>query len=82
LGDFYETFGPDAERAAPILGITLTSRELGKGQRFPMAGVPYHAYQSYVARLLRAGLSVAICDQVEEADPGRRGLVRREVCGC
>jgi DNA mismatch repair protein MutS len=79
LGDFYETFGPDAERAAPILGITLTSRELGKGQRFPMAGVPYHAYESYVARLLRAGLSVAICDQVEEADPGRRGLVRREV---
>ena len=79
LGDFYETFGPDAERAASILGITLTSRELGKGQRFPMAGVPYHAYESYVARLLRAGLSVAICDQVEDADPHRRGLVRREV---
>ena len=79
LGDFYETFGPDAERVAPILGITLTSRELGKGVRFPMAGVPYHAYQAYVARLLRAGLSVAVCDQVKEADPGRRGLVRREV---
>lgn len=79
LGDFYETFGADAERAAPILSIALTSRELGKGQRFPMAGVPYHAHQSYVARLLRAGLSVAICDQVEEADPRRRGLVRREV---
>lgn len=78
LGDFYETFGEDAERVAPILGITLTSRELGKGQRFPLAGVPYHAYESYVARLLRAGLRVAVCDQVE--DPASsRGLVRREV---
>jgi DNA mismatch repair protein MutS len=78
LGDFYETFGGDAERAAPILGITLTSRELGKGQRFPMAGVPYHAYESYVGKLLRAGLKVALCDQVEPAGEAR-GLVRREV---
>ncbi|HET9848093.1 MAG TPA: DNA mismatch repair protein MutS [Candidatus Dormibacteraeota bacterium] len=78
LGDFYETFGEDAERAAPILGITLTSRELGKGQRFPLAGVPYHAYESYVGKLLRAGYRVALCDQVE--DPATsRGLVRREV---
>ena len=63
---------------APILGITLTSRELGKGQRFALAGVPYHAYESYVGKLLRAGLRVALCDQVE--DPATaRGLVRREV---
>lgn len=63
---------------APILGITLTSRELGKGQRFPLAGVPYHAYESYVGKLLRAGFRVALCDQVE--DPATaRGLVRREV---
>jgi len=78
LGDFYETFGEDAERAAPLLGITLTSRELGKGQRFPMAGVPYHAFESYVGKLLRAGIRVALCDQVEEAGSAR-GLVRREV---
>ena len=78
LGDFYETFGDDAERAAPILGITLTSRELGKGQRLPMAGVPYHAFENYVGKLLRAGLKVALCDQVEEAGAAR-GLVRREV---
>ncbi|HSP19666.1 MAG TPA: hypothetical protein VLQ79_09135, partial [Myxococcaceae bacterium] len=78
LGDFYETFGADAECAAPILGITLTSRELGKGQRMPMAGIPYHAMEAYVGKLLRAGLRVALCDQVEEAGPGR-GLVRREV---
>src|SRR6266568_2142055 len=78
LGDFYETFGDDAERAAPLLGITLTSRELGKGQRYPMAGVPYHAYESYVGKLLRAGLKVALCDQVETAGEAH-GLVRREV---
>ncbi|MDQ6692282.1 MAG: DNA mismatch repair protein MutS, partial [Candidatus Dormibacteraeota bacterium] len=78
LGDFYETFGEDAELAAPILGITLTSRELGKGQRMPMAGIPYHAMEAYVGKLLRAGLRVALCDQVEEAEAGR-GLVRREV---
>jgi DNA mismatch repair protein MutS len=63
---------------APVLGITLTSRELGKGQRFPLAGVPYHAYESYVGKLLRAGYRVALCDQVE--DPAAsHGLVRREV---
>ena len=62
----------------PILGITLTSRELGKGQRFPLAGVPYHAYESYVGRLLRAGFRVALCDQVEDSATAR-GLVRREV---
>ena len=79
LGDFYETFGEDAERAAPILGITLTGRELGKGQRFPMAGVPYHAFEAYVGKLLKAGLRVAVCDQVEEPSEKARGLVRREV---
>ena len=79
LGDFYETFGEDAERAAPILGVTLTGREMGKGQRFPMAGVPYHACEAYVGKLLKAGLRVAVCDQVEEPVLKGRGLVRREV---
>src|SRR5919201_3876985 len=77
LGDFFETFGEDAQRAAPVLGVTLTARELGKGQRFPMAGVPYHAFEPYVAKLLRAGMRVAVCDQLEEASG--RGLVRRDV---
>lgn len=63
---------------APVLGITLTSRELGKGQRLPLAGVPYHAYESYVGKLLRAGYRVALCDQVEDPTTSR-GLVRREV---
>ena len=77
LGDFFETFGEDAERAAPVLGVTLTARELGKGQRFPMAGVPYHAFEPYVAKLLRAGMRVAVCDQLEQASG--HGLVRRDV---
>jgi DNA mismatch repair protein MutS len=61
-----------------LLGITLTSRELGKGQRYALAGVPYHAFESYVGKLLKAGLRVALCDQVEDA-AASRGLVRREV---
>jgi DNA mismatch repair protein MutS len=61
-----------------LLGIALTSRELGKGQRFALAGVPYHAFESYVGKLLKAGLRVALCDQVEDAAVAR-GLVRREV---
>jgi DNA mismatch repair protein MutS len=77
LGDFYEIFFEDAERAAPIMGVQLTSRPMGKGGRHPMCGVPYHAWQGYVGKLLRAGHRVAICDQVEPA--GKRGIVRREV---
>ena len=73
LGDFYEMFGEDAIVAAPILGATLTHR----GDQ-PMCGVPYHALNSYLAKLIRAGKTAALCDQVE--DPKRaKGLVRREV---
>jgi DNA mismatch repair protein MutS len=77
MGDFYELFNEDAEEAAPIMGVTLTSRPLGKGGRHPMCGVPYHAWQSYVGKLLRAGRRVVICDQVEA--PTGKGLVKREV---
>ncbi|MDR7538582.1 MAG: DNA mismatch repair protein MutS [Armatimonadota bacterium] len=78
LGDFYELFYDDAKTAARELEIVLTSREVGKGRRIPMCGVPYHAAMGYVARLVERGYRVALCDQVE--DPRRaKGLVRREV---
>ena len=79
LGDFFETFQDDAEVAAAVLGITLTSRDFGRaGGRHPMAGFPAHSAENYIARLLAAGRAVAVCDQVEEASAAR-GLVRREV---
>ncbi|MGI5864073.1 MAG: DNA mismatch repair protein MutS [Myxococcales bacterium] len=77
LGDFYEMFFEDALRAAEILQITLTSRAKGD-ERIPMCGVPYHAAKGYVAKLVAAGLKVAICDQVEEPGKGNQ-IVRREV---
>jgi DNA mismatch repair protein MutS len=78
LGDFYELFFADAETAAAELGLTLTSREAGKGRRVPMCGVPYHAADGYIARLLQKGYTVAICEQVE--DPRlAKGLVERKV---
>jgi DNA mismatch repair protein MutS len=77
LGDFYEIFFEDAEVAAPIMGVTLTSRPLGKSGRAPMCGVPHHAWQAYVGKLLRAGHKVVICDQVEAAVKNK--VVRRDV---
>jgi DNA mismatch repair protein MutS len=77
LGDFYEIFFDDAKVAAPIMGVQLTSRPLGKSGRAPMCGVPHHAWQMYVGRLLRAGHKVVICDQVEAAVKNR--IVRRDV---
>jgi DNA mismatch repair protein MutS len=78
LGDFYELFYEDAIIAARELQITLTSRNREKGQPIPMCGVPYHAAEGYIARLIRAGFKIAICDQMEQPGPGKR-LVRREV---
>jgi DNA mismatch repair protein MutS len=78
LGDFYELFYEDALVASRILEITLTARNKEKGEPVPMCGVPYHAAESYIARLIRAGHKVAICEQMEEPGPGRK-LVRREV---
>jgi DNA mismatch repair protein MutS len=77
LGDFYEIFFDDARIAAPIMGVQLTSRPLGKTGRAPMCGVPHHAWQSYVGKLLRAGHKVVICDQVEAKSTSK--IVRRDV---
>src|SRR5438094_8769724 len=78
LGDFYELFFDDAVTAARELQITLTSRNKEKGQSVPMCGVPYHAAEGYLSKLLRKGFKVAICEQME--DPKKvKTLVRREV---
>ncbi|HEY93135.1 MAG TPA: DNA mismatch repair protein MutS, partial [Dehalococcoidia bacterium] len=78
LGDFYETFDDDAKLTSRELEITLTSREMGKGHRVPMAGIPYHALDNYLARLISRSYKVAICEQVTK--PGEtKGLVEREV---
>ena len=78
LGDFYELFYEDAIAASRELQITLTSRNREKGEPIPMCGVPYHAAERYIARLLRAGYKIAVCDQMEQPGPGKK-LVRREV---
>src|SRR5215469_15253098 len=78
LGDFYELFFDDAIVAAKELQITLTSRNKEKGIAVPMCGVPYHAAEGYIARLIRKGFKVAICDQVEDPRLAKK-LVRREV---
>jgi len=78
LGDFYELFYDDALVASRILQITLTSRNKEKSQAVPMCGVPYHAAESYISRLIRAGHKVAICEQMEQPGPGKK-IVRREV---
>jgi len=78
LGDFYEMFADDARTASPILDVVLTSRDAGKSGRIPMCGIPFHAADSYISRLVKAGLKVAICEQVE--DPAlAKGLVKRDV---
>ena len=77
LGDFYETFDEDAEITARELDIVLTSRPIGKGARVPLAGIPYHALENYLARLIEKGYHVAICEQVGETPV--KGLVPRKV---
>ena len=78
MGDFYELFMDDAEQAARLLDLTLTSRGNSNGQRIPMAGVPVHAAEGYLGRLVKSGQSIAVCEQV--SDPATsKGLVKREV---
>lgn len=78
MGDFYELFYDDAHQAARLLNITLTARGQSSGLPIPMAGVPFHSAETYIARLLRQGLSVAICEQIGEPKPGA-GPVERQV---
>ncbi len=78
VGDFYEFYGEDAERAAAALEITLTGREDGGNGRIPMAGVPYHSVEKYLAKLLQKGMKVALCDQLEDTKAAK-GLVKRGV---
>src|SRR5579872_3616431 len=78
LGDFYELFYQDAITAARELEITLTARNKEKGEPIPMCGVPYHAAEGYLTRLIQKGYRVAICEQMEEAGAGKK-LVRREI---
>lgn len=78
LGDFYEMFFEDAERASRILDLTLTGKNCGLKERAPMCGVPYHAVDTYIAKLIAAGEKVAICEQLSEPSGGR-DLVQRDV---
>ncbi len=78
LGDFYEMFFGDAKTASEILGLALTGRDCGQEERAPMCGVPFHSCDGYIAKLVKAGLKVAICEQVE--DPATaKGIVERKV---
>src|ERR1700757_1712951 len=83
MGDFYELFFEDAQKAAAALGITLTARGQHGGEPIPMAGVPAPAMEAYLAKLIRAGFKVAVCEQMEDpAEARKRGsksVVRREV---
>src|ERR1700739_4016598 len=78
LGDFYELFFDDAVTAARELEITLTARNKEKGAAIPMCGVPYHAADGYISRLLQRGYRVAVCDQLEDAKLAKK-LVKRDV---
>ena len=78
VGDFYETFGEDARKASEILGITLTRKASGGGGYCDLAGIPYHSIEQYLPKLVKAGLRVAICEQLE--DPKTvKGLVKRGI---
>lgn len=78
MGDFYELFYNDAKKAAQLLNITLTSRGSSAGAPIPMAGIPHHAAENYIAKILRAGESVAMCEQI--GDPATsKGPVERKV---
>ena len=78
MGDFYETFHVDAQTASAVLGIALTTRDRDSANPTPLAGVPHHSIENYIARLLRAGYKVAVCEQLEDPTLAK-GLVKRGV---
>src|SRR5439155_9220322 len=78
MGDFYEMFWEDAKTAAKVLGVALTSRNKGAEDEIPMAGVPFHAAESYLRKMITAGYKVAICEQMETAAQAQ-GMIKREV---
>lgn len=78
LGDFYEMFYDDAVTASQALELVLTGKDCGGGERAPMCGVPYHAVESYISKLITKGYRVAVCEQLE--DPAQsKGIVKRDV---
>ena len=80
LGDFYEMFFEDAKIASKELELTLTGKSCGLEERAPMCGVPFHAAETYISRLIEKGYKVAICEQVEDPKIAK-GMVKREVVG-
>ncbi len=78
MGDFYEMFDQDAVTASKVLEITLTARNKSKGIETPLCGFPYHAVDGYIAKLIRRGFKVAVCEQVEDPKLAK-GIVKREV---
>src|SRR3984957_20924001 len=76
MGDFYEMFWEDARAAVKTLGVALTSRNKGSPDEIPMAGVPFHAVESYLRKMIAAGHKVAICEQMEEASAGQGAINR------
>ena len=78
LGDFYEMFFDDAITASRELELTLTGKDCGQAERAPMCGIPYHAAETYIARLIEKGYKVAICEQLEDPKQAK-GIVKRDV---
>lgn len=79
LGDFYEMFFDDAVRVSKLLDLTLTGRDCGLEERAPMCGVPYHAAETYISKLVSLGEKVAICEQLSDPKEAGRGMVERDV---
>ena len=78
MGDFYEMFYDDAKVASEVLGITLTSRAHGKAASVPLAGFPFHALDTYLPKMIKAGYRVAICEQVEDPKKAKT-IVKRDI---